>query len=145
MKTIKNQARYRKLSEPFENVSKANEAVTEFYAGVEALREKCKLPDIHIIVRVNATTEGGEEADAFSTAHLHPGRLQAHTGGGMSAKPRQNRSFSPPPHENAVSHAAVMKALRGMSKAELVKTLVDAEICTADGKLTPPYRGDKKG
>jgi hypothetical protein len=69
MKTTKNPARYRKLSEPFESFSKANEALDEFYEGVEALREKCKLPDIHIIVRVNATTEGGEEADAFSTAH----------------------------------------------------------------------------
>lgn len=70
MKTIKNPARYRKLSEPFPDFGKANEALNAFYTELEALREKHKMPDVYVITRVNAMDDDGEEGNAFSTAHF---------------------------------------------------------------------------
>ena len=44
-----------------------------------------------------------------------------------------------PPHANAEVHARIMADLQGMTPAEFMVSLVQAGICTPDGKLTEHY------
>lgn len=52
----------------------------------------------------------------------------------------QRNGFTPPPHENAETHARVMARLEQMSREELIASDVRAGIRTPDGQLTAPYR-----
>ena len=44
-----------------------------------------------------------------------------------------------PPHANEEAHARLMADLQGMTSDEFMVTLVQAGICTPDGKLTEYY------
>lgn len=55
----------------------------------------------------------------------------------------QRNGFTPPPHENAETHARVMERLARMNREELIASSVRAGIRTPDGQLTPPYRSDE--
>ncbi len=54
----------------------------------------------------------------------------------------QRNGFTPPPHENAETHARVMARLEKMDRDELIASSVRAGIRTPDGQLTAPYRSD---
>lgn len=47
-----NPARYRRMSEPFDSREQANQAITEFFADVEAAREKHRISDVVVLVEV---------------------------------------------------------------------------------------------
>jgi hypothetical protein len=69
--TEANPARYRRLSEPFPDQPTTLAALNEFYRGVAVLRERHRLPDVHVLVWVHvrdAAAEGGEDV-ARSSKH----------------------------------------------------------------------------
>lgn len=51
--------------------------------------------------------------------------------------------FVPPPHINAKAHAKVMERMKNITSSEFLELLVDAGICTPDGKLTEHYRSEE--
>ena len=55
--------------------------------------------------------------------------------------PRRSESASVrlPPHANAEVHARIMADLQGMTPDQFMVSLVQAGICTPDGKLTEHY------
>lgn len=61
----RNDARYLRLSEPFDNVNEADDAVQAFYKDVAAAREKHGIPDIVVLVELNV--KRGEVTKASST------------------------------------------------------------------------------
>lgn len=68
--TVRNDpATYRALSEPFECRETANDAVSEFYEGVEALRRKYRISDLVLITEVGIVIDG-EETRAASQLSL---------------------------------------------------------------------------
>ncbi len=56
---------------------------------------------------------------------------------------RRAQTFLPPPHPNADAHERFVAAFRRMTQAERFQTIVDAGICTPDGKFTAPYTSDE--
>jgi hypothetical protein len=50
-----------------------------------------------------------------------------------------------PLHANAEVHARIMADLKQMTPAEFLETLVQAGICTPDGKLTEHYAEGAEG
>ena len=60
---------YRKVSEPFENVEKADQATKTFYEMVYDLRNEAKITDVHIITRISIDIDG-EEKTCISSAHF---------------------------------------------------------------------------
>lgn len=63
-----NPARYRELSEPRTD-DELDSSIKEFYKAVQELRVQHKLPDVHVIIKVNVKTPTGE-VPAFATAHF---------------------------------------------------------------------------
>lgn len=59
-KTITNPSLYRDLDKPFESPASANVAVQAFWDDVYALREKHRIPDILMVMRVPL-----DEGDSF--------------------------------------------------------------------------------
>ena len=47
-----------------------------------------------------------------------------------------------PAHANASVHKRIMDDLKNMTSQEFLKTLVQSQICTQDGKLTDYYAGE---
>jgi len=60
------------------------------------------------------------------------------------SKRQVKRDFLPPPHENADTHKLVMAHVDTMTREQFIQSLVDAGICTSDGKLTEHYRPTPK-
>lgn len=56
-----------------------------------------------------------------------------------TSSPREPTPARLPPHTNAEVHARIMADLRRMTPTEFMTTLVQAGICTPDGKLTEHY------
>jgi len=52
----------------------------------------------------------------------------------------KNNAFTLPPHINAETHKLVMARVNTMSDEEFIDSLVQAGICSPDGKLTDNYR-----
>lgn len=73
MKAEKNPARYRDLSKPFENYDVANKALSAFYDELSELRQKHKIANVYVILKVNAVGEDGEEGEALSSMHMGSG------------------------------------------------------------------------
>jgi hypothetical protein len=63
------QANYRRMSEPFENIEKANESVNKFYKLIETARNECHIMDIHIILKINVI-RGNSEGSALLSSHF---------------------------------------------------------------------------
>lgn len=61
-----NPRRYRKLSKPFSSPHHADEELTAFQAGVEALREQHHLANVYVIVQCTATGSDGQEQEYIS-------------------------------------------------------------------------------
>ena len=61
-------ANYRKMSEPFQNIEEANEALKSFYQAVEEARKEFHIMDVHVIVKMNVLRDG-TEGTAMTSAH----------------------------------------------------------------------------
>ena len=61
-------ANYRKMSEPFENIEKANQALKDFYEAVEVARKEFHIMDVHVVVKMNVL-RGEVEGHAITSAH----------------------------------------------------------------------------
>lgn len=61
-------ANYRKMSEPFENIQQANQALKDFYEAVEKARKEFRMMDVHVIVKMNVL-RGDVEGSAITSAH----------------------------------------------------------------------------
>ena len=70
MKSHNDPENYRKMSEPFENIEKANEAINTFLDLVEKARNVCHIADVHVIIRFSVLGADGKEGDAITSAHF---------------------------------------------------------------------------
>lgn len=68
MPTKNDPENYRKMSEPFENIEKANQSLLDFYATIENARKEFRIMDVHVIVRMNVL-RGETEGIAMTSAH----------------------------------------------------------------------------
>lgn len=64
-----NAARYRALSEPFENRDEANEALAAFFEDVKAARIKHGLPDVFVGVEISVFN-GDELTKAIASLYM---------------------------------------------------------------------------
>ena len=62
-------ANYRKMSEPFEDIGKANQALQSFYEAVEQARKEFRMMDVHVIVKMNVL-RGEVEGHAITSSHF---------------------------------------------------------------------------
>jgi hypothetical protein len=66
---IRNEARYRDLSKPFESAGAFSAAVDAFYQELGELRVKYKIPDVYLIIEARALNAEGEEGQYFTALH----------------------------------------------------------------------------
>lgn len=64
-----NPALYRHLSQPSASFVFLNENISKFFAGVQKLREECRIADVTILVE-SPYLKGGREVAAFASYHL---------------------------------------------------------------------------
>lgn len=50
---------YRRVSEPFATVEEANKALSEFLEAVEEARNRLRIMDVHVIVKINVVDGAG--------------------------------------------------------------------------------------
>lgn len=72
MTTVHDPENYRKMCEPHATEEEANEAVQKFYEAVRKARQKYRIADVEIIVRVKArpSEENEKTGMFFSSAHF---------------------------------------------------------------------------
>jgi hypothetical protein len=68
-KTKQDPANYRAMSEPFKNPEEVNDALVNFYEAVEKARKQFRIADVHVVVKMNYITSGGDEAAGMTNAH----------------------------------------------------------------------------
>ena len=66
---ISDGANYRKMLEPFESTEKANDAMASFFNDLYELRNKHKIPDVHVVVQIGYVIED-DESSAFAAMHI---------------------------------------------------------------------------
>lgn len=66
----RDEAKYRRLSEPKESPEKANEDINAFLKELKELREKHGLPDVLCVISVNVNYEGKGEGRAMTWANF---------------------------------------------------------------------------
>lgn len=59
--------KYARMSVPFASQAEADAAVAEFNAGVRALREKCRIADVYVIVSATIQKPAGQPSSFLST------------------------------------------------------------------------------
>jgi hypothetical protein len=67
---MRDEAKYRRLSEPKESAEKANDDINAFFKEFGELREKYGLPDVLCVVAVNVNYGAGQEGRALTWANL---------------------------------------------------------------------------
>lgn len=60
---------YRMMSEPHASKEDANKALESFFEAVEAARKEFRIPDVHVIVKMNFLHEE-TEGSAMASAHF---------------------------------------------------------------------------
>lgn len=70
MKAHNDPENYRKMSEPFADIDKANEAIDKFFDMVEKARNECRISDAHVIVQFGVIGKEGKEGTAITAAHF---------------------------------------------------------------------------
>lgn len=63
-------ALYRRMSEPFESVAEATEAVEAFMAEVRAAREKHGIRDVSFVWQFGVCGSDGKESEYLGSAHI---------------------------------------------------------------------------
>lgn len=61
---------YYKMSEPLENVEKANEAMEAFFEELSELRKKYKLRDVYVVVNGSVKYENGDAGEFMVTSNF---------------------------------------------------------------------------
>lgn len=73
MSTVKKQKRdpenYLKMSEPFETIDSANEALANFFEEISEIRKKHKVADVLIVCKGSVKYEDGEIGDFINFSH----------------------------------------------------------------------------
>lgn len=67
--TTNDPTNYRRCSEPFADVEKANEALVAFFAEVKAACEKHRIADIAVLVEISHMLDGEEVRGSASSFH----------------------------------------------------------------------------
>ncbi len=93
MELTRNEARYRRLSEPKESPEKANDDINAFLKELSDLREKYGLPDVLCVISVNVNYEGKGEGRAMTWGNFGDSQrveaLAAYAYGQASAQQRE--------------------------------------------------------
>ena len=69
-KSVQNPELYRKLSEPFDSLAVANEALNSLMDDMRVLREKHHIPDLYWVVRITAKNPDESETGAYSNGGM---------------------------------------------------------------------------
>ena len=90
-KTLFAPANYQEMSQPFPDLDAANVAINGFWDDFYALRNKYRLADVHVVIRVPvACTEGDHAPHAMITMHagdsMHAESMCAYAFGQASAE-----------------------------------------------------------
>ncbi len=74
MDQIRDPALYRRLSEPYTSEEEANEAMDGFLKEMRTIREKWRIPEVHVAMGCNVTTDGEESVIMATSSHGDPNR-----------------------------------------------------------------------
>lgn len=71
---------YHEMSKPFENPEQANQAISDFYEDLKAIRKKHKIPDVLVVLEASVIYESGNRGEFMHHVGLGDARNQCALG-----------------------------------------------------------------